>query len=84
MFKVLTLVYLLMISTHTFAQSNKSNQTFKQLKQDMLVHGLDFKYITSSMKSPLTQLQNYSNEIESLRPEPGVYPEEINVILETL
>ncbi len=81
MLKVFTLVYLIMFCANTHARSHKTNKTFKQLKHDMLVHGLDFNYISSTMKSPFGgQLK----EVESLRPEPGVYPEEINAILKKL
>ena len=82
MLKVLTLVYLVLVCPSSYASSKKSNKTFKQLKQDMLVHGLDFNYITSTVKSPFNNEQ--LKEVESLRPEPGVYPEEINAILKKL
>lgn len=82
MFKVLTVVSLLFFSVSSLAGSNKNNPTFKQLKQDMLVHGLDFNYITSTKKSPIGQFDNIGEN--QMTPKPGVFPEEISEVLKIL
>ena len=81
MSKLFTVVVFIFLSTSASASSRHQSPVFKQLQKDMLIHGLDFKYVHSSKKSVIDQLPSE----ESVNyPVGGVFPEEISEVLKKL
>ncbi|MAE58983.1 MAG: hypothetical protein CME69_08890 [Halobacteriovorax sp.] len=81
MSKVFTVVVFMLFSSLSFASSKGQSPIFKQLKKDMLIHGLDFKYVHGSKKSLTDQLPS---EEQSNYPVSGVFPEEISEVLKSI